>query len=107
MIADTRSMHSRKPTGELNQSVDSNGNITIGQFTFPASGWQKLIPMVHEKALKLFECLLEGDAWRDLSTWDGNSKVFLDTTVSNFTQISPCFRYFRGPMETRRSIPLP
>lgn len=98
MIADTRSMSASKPS-ELTSSTDSEGNISIGQFTFHASKWHTLIPTLHQKAIELFGCILAGTSWRELASASSSDRrsaqhnIVLDTTVTSDFALSPTFSW--------------
>ena len=63
-----------------------------GSFVSHSTKWQSLIPIVHQKALDLFDCILAGNSWRSLSMLNGASRVALDMTVPNF-MLSPSFTW--------------
>jgi hypothetical protein len=58
-----RDLNSRKPPVKSN-TVNSNGDITSGGFTFPHSVWSTLIPRVDEIARACFDEIFEGDMWK-------------------------------------------
>jgi hypothetical protein len=57
-----RDLNSRKPPVKSN-TVNSNGDITSGSFTFPHSVWSNLIPYVDAISRACFTEIFEGEQW--------------------------------------------
>ena len=66
-----RELNSRKPPVKSN-TVNSNGDITSGSFTFPHSIWSTIIPRIEELSRACFKEVFEGDNW----------KLFFDKSIS-------------------------
>lgn len=66
-----RDMNSRKPPVKSN-TVNSNGDITSGGFTFPHSVWSTLIPRIEEIAHACFAEVFHDEKW----------KLFLEKPIS-------------------------
>ena len=58
-----RDLNSRKPPVKSN-TVNPNGDITSGGFTFPHSVWSTLIPRIDEIARACFTEIFEGELWK-------------------------------------------
>ena len=58
-----RNMYSRKPPAKSN-TVNSNGDITSGGFTFPQDVWSTIIPRVEEMSRACFDEVFESDNWK-------------------------------------------
>jgi hypothetical protein len=58
-----RDLNSRKPPVKSN-TVNSNGDITSGGFTFSHSVWSTLIPRIDQIAMACFNEIFEGDLWK-------------------------------------------
>lgn len=62
-IKQLRELNSRKPPSKTN-TVNINGDITSGSFTFPYSVWSTLIPRVVSIAKACFDEIFENDKWK-------------------------------------------
>jgi len=97
IIADTKAMSAKKPK-TLTSTTDTDGNISIGQFVFERVKWRVVIPTVHEKAVEMFDRILAGDSWRDLTSRvnlsidsggpNPASKPIFSWTMNNSTKFS-------------------
>ena len=58
-----RDLNSRKPPVKSN-TVNSNGDITSGGFTFPHTVWSTIIPRIEEISRACFAEIFEGESWR-------------------------------------------
>lgn len=73
-----RELNARKPPVK-NNTVNANGDITSGAFTFPKSTWSTIIPRIIHLAKTCFADIFQGDTWEHF--------LSLPVRVADFIQL--------------------